>query len=85
MTFNIISNTLLIYDEILSKGFDGSFFINGLSSYFRDLLISKDNITIQLLEVGDKIKENYKEYANKVDVNFIYKALDITNACDLSY
>jgi len=80
-----ISNTLLIYDEILSKGFDGSFFINGLSSYFRDLLISKDNITIQLLEVGDKIKENYKEYANKVDVNFIYKALDITNACDLSY
>ena len=80
-----ISNTLLIYDEILSKGFDGSFFINGLSSYFRDLLVAKDNITIQLLEVGDKIKENYKEFANKVDVNFIYKALDITNSCDLTY
>jgi DNA polymerase-3 subunit gamma/tau len=72
-----ISNTLLIYDEILSKGFDGSFFINGLSSYFRDLLVSKDSITIQLLEVGDKIKESYKEFASKVDVNFIYKALEI--------
>ena len=82
---SIILDLTMPYDEILSKGFDGSFFINGLSSYFRDLLISKDNITIQLLEVGDKIKENYKEYANKVDVNFIYKALDITNACDLSY
>jgi len=80
-----ISDSLLIYDEILSKGFDGSFFINGLSSYFRDLLVAKDNITIQLLEVGDKIKENYKEFANKVDVNFIYRALDITNSCDLTY
>jgi len=80
-----ISDSLLIYDEILSKGFDGSFFINGLSSYFRDLLVAKDNITIQLLEVGDKIKENYKEFANKLEVNFIYKALNITNSCDLTY
>ena len=80
-----ISNTLLIYDEILTKGFDGGFFINGLSSYFRDLLISKDNITIQLLEVGDKVKMSYKEFANNVEVNFIYKALEITNTCDLSY
>jgi DNA polymerase-3 subunit gamma/tau len=79
-----IANTLLIYDEILNKGFEGNFFINGLSSHLRDLLVAKDSITIQLLEIGDKIKENYKNTASKLNNNFLYKALDITNECDLS-
>jgi DNA polymerase-3 subunit gamma/tau len=80
-----ISDALLIYNEISDKGFDSHFFINGLSSHFRDLLVSKDEITVNLLEFGSNIKEQYKNFAKNVDVNFIYKALELTNKCDLDY
>ncbi|MEO6850555.1 MAG: DNA polymerase III subunit gamma/tau, partial [Mucilaginibacter sp.] len=45
------AGTLLLFDEILSKGFDGSHFISGLSEHFRNLLVSKDTVTLKLLEV----------------------------------
>ena len=83
--YNDVSQALLIFDEILSKGFDAGFFINGLSSHLRDLLVSQDEITIQLLEAVQKVKDNYKTFAQKLSTGFIYKALDITNECDLNY
>ena len=80
-----VSNALLIYNEISDKGFDSHFFITGLSSHFRDLLVSKDDITINLLEFGEKTKEQYKTFAKNIEINFIYKALDITNKCDMDF
>jgi len=78
-------SSLLAFDEILDKGFDGHNFINGLSSHFRDLLVSKDEITIQLLEVGATIKDRYKEQAQACSVDFLMKALDLCNKFDLNY
>jgi len=83
--YNNVSQALLIFDEILNKGFDAGFFINGLSSHFRDMLVAKDEITLQLLEAGQKVKENYKIIAQKTTTDFLYKALDITNECDINY
>ena len=80
-----VSNALLIFNEISDKGFDAHFFITGLSSHFRDLLVSKDEITINLLEFGEKTKEQYKTFAKNIDTNFIYKALEITNQCDMDF
>jgi len=80
-----VSNALLIFNEISDKGFDAHFFITGLSSHFRDLLVSKDEITINLLEFGEKTKEQYKSFAKNIDTNFIYKALEITNQCDMDF
>ena len=80
-----VSQALLIYNEISDKGFDSHFFINGLNSHLRDLLVSKDSITVDLLEFGENIRNRYKEFAKKVDVKFIYKALEIVNECDMSY
>ncbi len=82
---NNISQSLLIFDEILNNGFDGNHFISGLSSHFRDLMVCKDPVTVQLLEVGSNIKEKYKKQAGKTDVNFLLKALDISNQTDLAY
>lgn len=80
-----ITDTLLIFNKILNKGFDGHHFISGLSSHFRDLMVCKDPQTVELLEVGATIKENYKNQAQKCDKDFLYKALDISNTCDLNY
>ncbi len=79
------TDTLLLFDEILKKGFDAHHFISGLSSHLRDLMMCKDNATVQLLDVGASIKEKYAEQANKCDVNFLMEALEITNTCDLQY
>ncbi len=78
-------NALLIYDDILSKGFDGHNFITGLSKHLRDILICKDAATLSLMEVGASIKTKYQEQATKSSVGFLLEALEINNKFDLSY
>lgn len=80
-----VSQSLLLFNEVLNKGFDAHHFIGGLSSHFRDILISKDAATIQLLEVSDSIGEKYKQQAISCPTEFLYTALAITNECDLNY
>ncbi|MBP5457536.1 MAG: DNA polymerase III subunit gamma/tau [Paludibacteraceae bacterium] len=80
-----IPNTLLLFNEILKKGFDAQNFITGLSSHFRDLLMCKDAQTVQLLEVGAEIKELYKKQAAQCNDQFLIKALRLANDCDLNY
>ncbi|MBO8439318.1 MAG: DNA polymerase III subunit gamma/tau [bacterium] len=80
-----VQQSLLIFDEILSKGFDGQYFISGLLSHLRDLLVSKDAATIGLLEVGETIAERYRVQAASTPVQFIYRALELANECDMNY
>lgn len=82
---NDIPSSLLLFNEILDHGFDGHHFITGLSSHFRDVMICKDPVTIQLLEVGGEIKEKYKVQAGHCDSDFLISALQIANECDLQY
>jgi DNA polymerase-3 subunit gamma/tau len=91
--FNIIDSllkedtagTLLLFDEILGKGFDGSHFISGLSEHFRNLLVSKDTATLKLLEVSEGIKAKYLQQSQESSVSFLLSAMNIANQCDLSY
>jgi len=76
---------LLIFDKILDKGFDGHHFISGLSTHFRDLLVCTDESTLQLLEVGAGIKENYKKQAKNAAPDYLMNALAICNRCDYEY
>ncbi len=80
-----IPSSLMIFNEVLNKGFDGHNFISGLSGHFRNLLVCKDAGTIQLLEVGNNIKDKYKEQSAKCTVPFLLKALNISNKTDLQY
>jgi len=79
------SQALLIFNEVLDRGFDAHQFINSLSKHFRDLLVSKDPQTLDLLEAGSGIREKYKEQASKASVDFLVKALNTTNKYDVSY
>ena len=80
-----LSEVLIIYDEILKNGFDGHNFIVGLGEHLRNLLVSKDEITIQLLEVSQNIKEKYLQQAQNSSMSFLLKALGIINRCDINY
>ncbi|MCK6649643.1 MAG: DNA polymerase III subunit gamma/tau [Bacteroidia bacterium] len=80
-----ISQSLLIFNEILNNGFDGHNFIAGMGSHFRNLLVSKDNETLQLLEVGNNIKDKYKEQAGKCSLSFLVRGLTILNKTDIQY
>ncbi len=76
---------LIIFDDVLKKGFEASYFISGLASHFRDILMCKEPGTSDLLEVGKKIKQKYLDHAHKCSVAFLFKAIEIANKADLNY
>jgi len=80
-----ISESLLLYNEILQKGFDGAPFISGLAGHMRDLLVSKDPQTTQLLEVSDDIRQRYAQQAQRCKVQWLYRAIRLCNDCDQAY
>jgi DNA polymerase-3 subunit gamma/tau len=79
------AKTLLTFDEILSKGFDGAHFISGLSAHLRNLLVGKDTGTLKLLEVSDGIRTKYLQQSQSTSVSFLLSAMAIANQCDLNY
>ena len=82
---NKVPDSLLLFNEVLNKGFDGNHFITGLSSHFRDLLVSKDASTLPLLQVGASIRDRYQAQAQKCPLHFLYRAMKLCNDCDLNY
>tara|TARA_R110001583_G_scaffold47611_3_gene149082 strand:- start:3375 stop:5141 length:1767 start_codon:yes stop_codon:yes gene_type:complete len=80
-----VTDSLILFNEIVEKGFDGHHFVAGLSSHIRDILVGKDAATLQLLEVSDSVKEKYIEQSKKCEVDFLYDALGILNECDIHY
>jgi DNA polymerase-3 subunit gamma/tau len=80
-----VSNCLLGLDEIISKGFDGHNFINGLANHLRDLLVSKNPETIKLLEVSENLRKLYAGQSVKCAVEFLYSSLEICNETDNHY
>jgi len=80
-----LSTTLLIFDEILKKGFDGHNFIVGLSEHFRDLLVVKDEATVELLQVSESARDRYIQQTQKASVSFLLSSLNLANQCDIHY
>ncbi|MDO9554627.1 DNA polymerase III subunit gamma/tau [Rhodonellum sp.] len=80
-----IAKTLLIFDEILKKGFDGQNFVTGLSEHFRDLMVCKDPQMISLLEVSESAKERYVAQSKQASLSFILSALNICNYSEIHY
>jgi len=80
-----VSKVLLIFDEIFRKGFDPDIFISGLAEHLRNLLVCKDEQTLQLLEISDALKKQYLTQAKIVPSSFLLTALNIANDCDINY
>ena len=82
---NKIPEVLNAFNVVLGKGFEGHHFINGLASHFRDLLVAKDKVTLELLEVGDNAKKKYLMQATAASIPFLMQAIQKANDCDLNY
>lgn len=79
------ASVLTIFSEVLEKGFDGHNFVSGLCSHLRDLLVSKDEITLKLLEATPAIRQRYLEQTRSCSEEFIFRALELGSNTDLSY
>ncbi len=79
------TSALLLFEEILTKGFDGQHFIAGLAGHFRNLLVAQNQSTVQLMEVSDSVKVKFIEQAKKIDSLLLIRALELANNCDFNY
>ncbi|AMM50461.1 DNA polymerase III subunit gamma/tau [Rufibacter sp. DG15C] len=80
-----LSGTLLLYDEILKNGFDSHNFILGIGDHFRSLLVCKDQVTVQLLEVSENIKSRYAQQAQEASLSFLLSGLNLVGTCDQNF
>ena len=79
------SDILLILNDIISKGFEPQHFINGLGNHLRSLMVCKDPITVQLLEVSEQLRQRYLAQSQACPMPFLIRALEINNKCDIDY
>lgn len=85
LTAGSIARSLVLFDEILRKGFDGHLFVVGLLEHFRNLLVCKDPATVTLLQVSESAERKYLEQSLMADLSFLLSALSITGQCDINY
>lgn len=80
-----VSKVLLIFDDILRKGFDPSIFVEGLAEHFRNILVCQDKSTLKLLEAGQALKKRYQVQSAITPASLLLSALAIANDCDVNY
>ncbi len=80
-----ITECMLTLNEILSKGFEGQYFITGLSSHLRNLLVAHDAQTTALIDAGEEVRTKYQEQAQRCTPKFLFRAMKLANTCDLNY
>jgi DNA polymerase-3 subunit gamma/tau len=80
-----VSAALLLFDEILSNGFEAQHFISGLAKHFRNLLVAQNPSTVRLMEASDSIKQQYAAQAQNIDKTLLLRALELSNECDFNY
>ncbi len=79
------AQSLLSFNDILQRGFDGQHFLNGLAQHFRDLLMARDERTLSLLEVGEELQKRFGEQANACEPNDLVDALNTISDADSRY
>ncbi len=80
-----VTGALLLLNEVLTKGFDAGNFVVGTAQHLRDVLMAKDPQTVQLLETSDNIRKHYAEQGQRTTPQWLFRALDILNTCDINY
>ena len=82
---NKVSELMLLLNSIVSRGFDYGNISVGLAAHIRNVLMSKDEKTVSLIETSDSLRQRYKDQAAKCPTMFLYKALKLLNQCDINY
>lgn len=79
------SKALLLFDDVLRKGFEGDLFLNGLAGHFRNLLVCRDPATHSLLELSESLLDRYRVQAALTPATLLLTGLNIANETDIHY
>ena len=80
-----VTKALLLFNDVLNHGFDAGHFVTGFAQHLRDVLVSKDPQTLQLLETSEAIRQRYALQAQHCSPVWLFQALDLLNTCDINY
>ena len=80
-----LSSAMMLFDDINRKGFEGDLVLNGMSAFIRNLLVSKDEKAVTLLDTVESFKEKYIQSANQVPTQLLISALNILSESELNY
>jgi DNA polymerase-3 subunit gamma/tau len=80
-----IPSSLILFNEVITKGFDAHNFVIGMASHMRNLLVCKDPNTVKLLEVAESVQQKYLEQATKVSAAFALRSLGVLSKTDVDY
>jgi DNA polymerase-3 subunit gamma/tau len=80
-----LSAALLLLDSVMQQGFDLHNFVVGTAEHLRGLLVCKDPVTVQLLEVSDNIRQQYVHQAQAAPLPFLLSALNLVSQCDREF
>jgi DNA polymerase-3 subunit gamma/tau len=80
-----IPDSLLLFDDVLSRGFDAHHFLSGLGNHIRNLMVCRDDSTLKLMEATPEVITRFSEQASKTDLHFIIDSLSIVNEADVQY
>ena len=79
------ASALLLFNDVLAKGFNAQHFVAAVSSHLRDLLVSRTGGLEALLDLPDSLRAKYKEQGERCSVKWLYDALGVTTACEAGY
>jgi DNA polymerase-3 subunit gamma/tau len=80
-----IPDSLLLFDSVLSRGFDAHHFLSGLGNHIRNLMVCRDDSTLKLMEATPEVRTRFSEQAGKTDLHFIIDSLSVVNEADVQY
>ena len=79
------ADSLVLFDEVLSKGFNALYFVGGLGNHLRNLLICRETASAKLLEVSPQLEAEYQRQSARCPLKFLFKSLAITEKCESDY
>jgi DNA polymerase-3 subunit gamma/tau len=80
-----LAASMVLYDEINRKGFEGDMVLNGFAEFIRNILVCKDPKSAQLLEVVEGMQDKYIAAAAAMGMSYLVSALNILNEAEINY
>ena len=80
-----IPGAMLLFNDVMARGFDAHHFITGWANHLRNLMVSRDAQTLKLIEATDDVKAKFQDQASRADLFFLVGGLDVLNQADVQY
>src|SRR4051794_2310527 len=80
-----MAGSMLLYDEINRKGFEGDLVLNGYAEFIRNVLVSQNPKAATLLDVVEGLQPKFIDTAKKVSPAYLVSALNILNEAEINY